>query len=173
MWQNIWNSKITRCTYGILNSFLIVRMASYVPTTQLMHALDAFTGDIKGTMHCLWSHLSTTSWNMIFLDTKKSRDYKNLMTCTVIAHILVIPRSRPRNVMCALNYRKICTICGWGEDNASPEKWGWTCAPTPILVYGSCTPALTARSSRLVPSISQSVQELPFLSSHVHNDVNI
>ena len=33
-----------------------------------------------------------------FLDTKKSCDYENLVTCIVIVHIVVIPRGRPRNL---------------------------------------------------------------------------
>ena len=61
-----------------------------------------------------------------FLDTKKSCDYSNLMTYTVlIVHILMIPCGRPRNVRDTYMHIKLQkdTHHLWAEeDDASPEK---------------------------------------------------
>ena len=96
------------------------------------------------------------------------------MTCILIVRILVIPCGRPRNVRDAYVRIKLQkdTHHLWAErktmfclesDNELARH----------LLSLSIAPAVMARSSQLVPSISQSVQELPFLSSHPHNDVNI
>ena len=101
---------------------------------------------------------------------------KNLVTCT---RILVIPRSRPRNVRGAYVHIKLQkdTHHLWAERKRmlrlkSDDEL--TCAPT-ILVYSSRTPALTGSEEFSVSTIriSKSVRDVPFLSSHAHNDVNI
>ena len=84
------------------------------------------------------------------LDTKKSRDYEYLVTCTVlIVHVPVIPHGRPRNVRDAHHL--------WAERKAILRLKSDEFVPSPILVYSLHTPALTTRGSWLVPLISQSV----------------
>ena len=140
-------------------------------------------------MRCLWSRLSTTSWNVIFWTQKisrlrKSRDlYSNCayssdsswsskecnlrITLQKDTHHLWAERKTTLQIPKYVGYTKLpqwpYKIWIWYDHygncglhtlefavNALPEKRRWTCAPTPILVYSSRTPALTA-SSRLVP----------------------
>ena len=75
-----------------------------------------------------------------FLDTKKSCDYENLVTCTVLTvHILVMPRGRPRTVRHLYAYQtteRYAPFVSWKEDayDALPEKRRWTCTSSPVLV---------------------------------------
>ena len=173
-WVYSGGCRRTTRVFGInLPCYILKKLLMYYKGTTQLQVLDLFEYVhwrdnalfMKPFKHNVMKH--------DFLDTKKSRDHENLVVCTVlITRILVIPRGRPSNVGDAYVHIKpqkdMHHFVGWKEDDASPEKWWWTCVPSPILIYSSRTPALTASSSQLVPSILQSV---PFLSSHVHNDV--